>query len=180
MTRPHLFNVTLPKFVLSFNQLKKLLRSDSVHWSPDFDREFVLQTDASNRGIGAVLSQLDSAGQDHPIAYFSRKLLPREEKYSTVEKECLAIKLAIHHFRMYLLGRRSAVQTDHRCLEWLDRINKNNARLTRWSLALQPYDFQVIYRNGKANDNADGLSQAFTDDSTHCGVNEKGDGVYAL
>ena len=75
----------------AFNQLKKLLCSDPVLRSPDFDREFVLQTDASNRGIGAVLSQLDSAGQDHPIAYFSRKLLPREEKYSTVEKECLSI-----------------------------------------------------------------------------------------
>ena len=64
--------------------------------SPDFNKEFVLQTDASNRGIGAVLSQRDAEGGEIPIAYFSKKLLPREEHYSTIEKECLAIKLGIY------------------------------------------------------------------------------------
>ena len=161
----------------AFNQLKDQLCSSPVLRSPDFDRGFVLQTDASGRGVGAVLSQLDDAGQDRPVAYFSRKLLPREEKYSTVEKECLAVKLAIQHFRVYLLGRHFVVQTDHRCLEWLDRIKENNARLTRWSLVLQPYDFKVVYRSGKANDNADGLSRAFPDESTHYGVDKKGGGV---
>ena len=125
----------------AFLQLKELLCSDPVLLSPNFDREFVLQTDASNRGIGAVLSQLDDAGQERPVPYFSRKLLPREEKYATVEKECLAIKLAIQHFRVYLLRRHFVVQTDHRCLEWLHRLKENNAKLTLWSFALQPYDF---------------------------------------
>ena len=125
----------------AFLQLKELLCSDPVLLSPNFDREFVLQTDASNRGIGAVLSQLDDAGQERPVPYFSRKLLPREEKYATVEKECLAIKLAIQHFRVYLLGRHFVVQTDHRCLEWLHRLKENNVKLTLWSFALQPYDF---------------------------------------
>ena len=58
-------------------------------------------------------------GHECPVVYFSKKLLPREEKYATVE-ECLAIKLAIQHFRVYLLGRNFTVQRDHRCLEWLD------------------------------------------------------------
>ena len=62
-------------------------------------------------GMGAVLSQLDESGADHPVAYFSRKLLPREERYSTVEKECLVVKLSIQAFRVYLLGK---LQTDHR------------------------------------------------------------------
>ena len=146
--------------------------SDPVLLSPNFDREFVLQTDASNRGIGAVLSQLDDAGQERPVAFISRKLLPREEKYATVEKECLAIKLAIQHFRVYLLGRHFFVQTDHCCLEWLHRLKENNARLTRWSLALQPYDFQVIYSSGKSNENADGQSHILSDDSTHYGVDK--------
>ena len=71
---------------------------------PNFDRPFLLQTDASDRGMGGVLSQIDEDGEEHPVAYFSRKFLPREEKYPTIEKECLAIKLASHNFRVYLLG----------------------------------------------------------------------------
>ena len=66
----------------------------------------MLQTDASDRGVGAVLSQLSDDGEEHPIGYYSRKLLPREERYSTVEKECLAIRLAVAAFRVYLLGRK--------------------------------------------------------------------------
>ena len=113
----------------------------------------------SNRGVGAVLSQIDAEGDKHPVAYFSQKLLEREEKYSTIEKEYLATKLAIQTFQMYVLGKPFTIQTDHRSLEWLDRLKENNARLTRWSLALQPYQFQVKYRTGKANSNADGLSR---------------------
>ena len=133
--------------------------SSPVLQSPDFSNPFILQTDASDRGVGAVLSQLDDQGDDHPIAYFSRKLLPREERYSTIEKECLAIKLAVQHFRVYLLGRPFVIQTDHRSLEWLDRLKENNSRLSRWSLALQPYQFQVRYRPGQSNSNADALSR---------------------
>ena len=83
----------------------------------------------------------------------------REERYSTVEKECLAIKLGIQAFKVYLLGRRFEIQTDHRALVWLDRLKDNNARLTRWSLALQPYDFTVYHRTGISNGNADALSR---------------------
>ena len=143
----------------AFQKLKNCLCSTPVLRSPDFDRTFIVQTDASNRGVGAVLSQVGEDGTDHPIAYYSRKLLPREERYSTIEKECLAIKLAVQTFRVYLLGKPFIIQTDHRSLEWLDRLKENNARLTRWSLSLQPYQFQVHYRAGKANANADALSR---------------------
>ena len=145
---------------VAFNQLKSLLCSEPVLRSPDFRKEFVLQTDASERGVGAVLAQVDDLGEEHPIAYYSRKLLPREENYSTVEKECLAIKLGVDAFRVYLLGRPFCIETDHRCLEWLDRMKGDNARLTRWSLALQPYQFTVRYRAGVSNGNADALSRA--------------------
>ena len=144
---------------MAFQELKSILCSSPVLASPDFTRSFILQTDASERGVGAVLSQCDGDGQEHPIAYFSRKLLPREEHYSTIEKECLAIKLGVQAFRVYLLGRPFLIQTDHRALEWLDRLKDNNHRLTRWSLALQPYQFTVTYRAGKANSNADALSR---------------------
>ena len=145
----------------AFAELKRRLCSEPVLQSPDFDRPFVVQTDASDRGIGAVLSQKDVDGLDHPVAYFSKKLLPREEKYAIIEKECLAIKLAVEAFSIYLLGRHFVIQTDHRSLEWLDRLKASNAKLTRWSLALQPYHFTVEHRPGAQNNNADALSRAF-------------------
>ena len=82
---------------------------------------------------------------DYPIAYFSRKLLPRETRYSTIENECLAINLGMQNFKVYLLGRPFEVQTDHRSLEWLDRLKSDNARLARWSLALQPFQYTVVH-----------------------------------
>ncbi len=107
-----------------------------------------------------MLSQIDDTGQEHPVAFYSRKLLEREQRYATVEKECLAIKLGIQAFKVYLLGRKFVVQTDG-----LHRLKENNPRLSRWSLALQPYNFEVKYRAGKANGNADALSRADSADS---------------
>ena len=150
--------VWTPECAVAFEKLKFLLCSAPVLQAPNFEKQFILQTDASERGVGAVLNQLDGSGADHPVAYFSRKLLPREEKYSTVEKECLAIKLGIQAFRIYLLGRPFTVQMDHRALQWLDRVKESNARLTRWSLSFQPYQFELAYRPGNQNGNADGLS----------------------
>ena len=150
----------------AFGRLKTLLCSAPVLRAPDLENSYVLQTDASNRGVGAVLSQRDADGCDQPVAYFSKKLLPREERYSTIEKECLAIKLAIQAFRVYLLGRHFTVQTDHRALTWLDRVKENNGRLTRWSLALQPFQFTVEHRPGTQNGNADGLSRLPPEDPT--------------
>ena len=146
----------------AFKELKGLLCTAPVLRNPDFSKPFILQTDASDRGVGAVLSQRDENGEEHPLGYFSRKLLPREERYSTVEKECLAIKLGTQAFRVYLLGRDFTIQTDHRSLEWLDRLKENNARLTRWSLALQSYTFVVEHRPGAKNGNADALSRVAT------------------
>ena len=121
----------------AFAELKRRLTTSPVLKSPNLSQPFILQTDASDRGVGAVLgqavlSQICSDGKEHPVSYYSRKLLPREERYATVEKECLAIKLAIHAFRVYLLGRPFVVQTDHRSLEWLHRLKDSNARLARW------------------------------------------------
>ena len=76
-----------------------------------------------------------------------------------MEKECLAIKLGVQAFHVYLLGRPFMIQTDHRSLEWLDRKKGANPRLTRWSLMLQAYAYTVEYHAGKNNGNADGLSR---------------------
>ncbi len=143
----------------AFQELKQCLCVAPVLWSPNLSLPFVVQTDASDQGIGAVLSQVDADGNDHPIAYFSRKLLPCEVRYSTVEKECLAIRLGVHAFRVYLLGQPFKVQTDHRALQWLDRLKESCSRLMRWSLALQQYQFVVEHRAGSKNANADSLSR---------------------
>ena len=148
------------KCMAAFQKLKDLLCTAPILQSPNFGSLFVLQTDASHRGVGAVLCQRDDNDQDHPVAYFSRKLLPREERYSTVEKECLAIKLGIQAFKVYLLGKPFEIETDHRTLVWLDRLKDNNTRLTRWSLLLQPYEFTIRHRAGRSNGNADALSRS--------------------
>lgn len=106
-----------------FKELKRILCSSPVLRSPNFTKPFVLQTDASDRGVRAVLNLKSESGDDNPIAYFSKKLQPREERYSTIEKECLAIKLAMQAFRTYLIGRPFTVETDHRSLIWMDAPN---------------------------------------------------------
>ena len=123
--------VWTPECQRSFDTLKESLCTSLILRSPNFASEFILQTDASDRGIGPVLSQRDSNDIDHPIAYYSKKLLPREERYATVEKECLAIKMAIESFRVYLSGRHFTIETDHRALEWLQSSRDKNGRL-RW------------------------------------------------
>ena len=108
----------------------------------DLKRPFVLQVDASDVGLGAVLSQVGDDGEEHPAAYASRKLFPRELKYATIEKEDLALKWAVQEFRVYLLGREFTVMSDHQSLQWM-KGNMHNARVVGWLLSLQPYRFVV-------------------------------------
>ena len=100
-------------------------------------------------GVGAVLSQPDDTGQDHPVAYFSKKFLPREEQYSTVEKRVFGYQTCSASLRSLSVGRPFKIQTDHRALVWLDRLKENNARFTRWNLSLQPYVYSVCHCTGK-------------------------------
>lgn len=142
----------------AFQKLKEHLTTAPVLVNPDFEKPFILQTDASNTSLGAVLSQPLQDGE-HPVAYISKKLLPREQNYSTIEKELLAIVWAIGSLSYYLDGRHFTVETDHNPLVWLNKMKDKNQRLLRWSLALQPYDFEIKYRKGKQNANADSLSR---------------------
>ena len=113
----------------AFTKLKELLCSAPILMSPGFEKAFVLQTDASELGVGAVLSQQGDDGHEHPVAYWSRMLLPQEQRYSTIEKECLAIKLGVNAFHVYLLGRPFCIETDHRSLVWMERLKHTNNRL---------------------------------------------------
>uniref|UniRef100_A0A1X7U211 RNA-directed DNA polymerase n=1 Tax=Amphimedon queenslandica TaxID=400682 RepID=A0A1X7U211_AMPQE len=158
----------------SFQLLKKMLCGSPVLRTPDIRKEMILQTDASNRGLGAVLSQIGEDGEEHPIVYISRKLLPREEKYAVVEKECLAVVWAIQTLKVYLYGQHFRIQTDHHALYWLDRMKSKNERLSRWSLYLQEWNFRVEYRKGTENGNADGLSRGPVVEQPSCSLEVEG------
>ena len=138
--------------------LKKTITSRPILHLPDVSRPFALRTDASNLGLGAVLLQ-EIDGTMFPIAYASRKLLDREKKYSTTEKECLAIIWGIKKFSLYLYGRQFTLQTDHRPLQYLDAAKFENPRVMRWALCLQSYNFHVDHIKGSENVGADYLSR---------------------
>ncbi|KAG5852333.1 hypothetical protein ANANG_G00061280 [Anguilla anguilla] len=142
----------------AFQDIKDALCKGPVLHCPDFDKPFVLQTDASETGVGAVLLQGESDDR-HPVAYISRKLFPREVRYSTVEKECLAVKWALDTLKYYLLGREFLLETDHKALQWMDRMRDSNARITRWYLSMQPYKFSIRHVPGRSNTTADFLSR---------------------
>lgn len=148
---------------VAFNKLKELLTSPPVLIYPDVTKEFVLTTDASGKGLGAVLSQMRD-GRDRPIAYASRALSQAEvnrHKDSAIEKELLAIVWAVKHFRQYLYGTKFTVVTDHKPLIYLSSMNNANDKLMRFKIELAEYDFNIKYKEGPINTNADALSRMF-------------------
>ncbi|KAI2645697.1 Retrovirus-related Pol polyprotein from transposon 17.6 [Labeo rohita] len=129
----------------ALTRIRTALTSAPVLRAPDFSCPFLLQTDASDSGLGAVLFQVQE-GEEHPILYISRKLSPAERNYATVEKEALAIRWAVLELRYYFLGRKFTLVTDHAPLQWMARAKDTNARVTRWFLALQDFHFEVRHR----------------------------------
>lgn len=114
----------------SFQSLKNALVSAPILSCPDFSKPFVVQTDASAYGIGAVLSQQLEDGE-HVICYVSRSLSRAERNYSTTERECLAVIFAIEKLRPYLEGYKFTVVTDHHSLVWLHNLKEPTGRLAR-------------------------------------------------
>ncbi|GFX77512.1 retrovirus-related Pol polyprotein from transposon 297 [Trichonephila clavipes] len=147
----------------AFRELKGKLIDKPVLYAPNFEREFIVQTDASNAGLGAVLTQLTEQGEEHPILYLSKKFSEVEKRYCTTEKECASIVFAIKRLHYYLDGNSFLVMTDHNPLVWLNRNVSSNPRLMRWALALQPYNFRIVHRSGKSHKNADSLSRSVID-----------------
>jgi len=142
----------------AFQTLRRALTEESFLVSPDFSKPFVLATDASTTGLGAVLSQVDEAGDERPIAYFSRRLKKYQLNYTVTELELLAVVAAVEHFSAYLTGTKFHIQTDHRALQYLESLKAANSRLARWAMFLQGFDFTIAYRPGPSNSNADCLS----------------------
>ncbi len=141
-------------------KVKSILSSAPVLRAPDFQKPFMLAVDACDVGVGAVLLQVDEDGFEKPVAYFSKKLNRHQKAYSTVEKESLALVLAMKHFEVYVASsERVVVYSDHNPLAFLAKFKSANARVFRWSLVLQPYDLQVKHIAGKNNVIADALSR---------------------
>jgi hypothetical protein len=141
-----------------FERLKLLLTTTPMLHYPDFKKVFKVSTDASDEGIGAVLSQTNDEGEEKVIQYISRTLQPAEQNWSVREKDALAIIFACETFRPYLYGSKFIIFTDHQSLQWLMKAT-TPARLVRWALRLAEYDFEIKYRKGEENANADALSR---------------------
>lgn len=147
-------NINDPHYINAFEKLKILLTSDPILAYPDFNKEFVLTTDASNQALGAVLSQ-----NGHPICYASRTLNEHEINYATFEKELLAIVWATKYFRCFLFGRKFKIRCDQRSLQWLHNTKDPNSRVLRWKIRLSEFDYTIEYLKGKDNYVADALSR---------------------
>ena len=145
----------------SFQTLKQKLCEEPVLQYPDFSKPFILTTDASGIAIGGILSQ-GEINKDRPVAYASRTLTDADKKrlkYDTYEKEALAIIYCVKHFRPYLYGRKFTLVTDHKPLTWFQNAQDANMRILRWRLKLAEYNYDVVYKAGKTNVNADALSR---------------------
>lgn len=148
-----------PAHQASFENVKKKFLETVMIQYPDFTKPMFLQTDSSGYGIGAVLFQKDNEMREKVIAFISRALKGSELSYTTTEKEALAVVWALQKLRTTILGSDLTILTDHKALTFLLKCKLNNSRLTRWTLALQEYDFKIEYCTGKENVVPDWLSR---------------------
>lgn len=145
----------------AFNTLKIALTSAPILSMPDFSKPFQVQSDSSEKAVGAVLIQ-HYDDREHVIAYMSQKLSPTQQKYSVTEKECLSLILAVEKWRCYLEGSHFIAITDHASLQWLHNLKDPAGRLARWALRLQPYRYTLLHRKGVLNVVPDFLSRCIS------------------
>ena len=152
----------------SFDRLKAAITSPPVLLLPDPTQPYIIRTDASHTGVGAVLLQKHTTALDdrsttsmyQPIAFASRSLKPAEKKYSAIELECLAIWWSVtQKFRSYIEGQQFVLETDHKPLISLMKKPYQNVRIERWMTTLQQYDMIIQHIPGKENTTADALSR---------------------
>jgi len=142
----------------AFDRLKDALISANVLALPNDEGQFILDCDASDRAIGAVLSQIQD-GKERPICYASQLYDRHQENYNVTRKELLAMVTFTKKFRQYLLGRHFLVRTDHAALQWLRRTPEPIGQQARWLEILEEFDFTVQHRAGTLHGNADALSR---------------------
>ena len=145
----------------AFQLLKKALINYPVLKYPDYNKEFILLTDASKIALGAILSQHDDEGKEHPIAYGSQTLTIHQKNYDTTQLEALAIIWALKKYRHYLYGKKFKIITDHKALVWLLNSDKpnQNSKIVRWRMTLQDYDYEIKHKEGKSHQSVDAMSR---------------------
>ena len=142
----------------SFEMLKEALTSPPILAMPNDGDDFVLDTDASDFAIGAVLSQRQD-GVERVVAYASRSLDRRERNYCVTRKELLAVVHFLRFFKQYLLGRHFKVRTDHAALSWLRHTPDPIGQQGRWLEQMEEFDFLIEHRAGVRHGNADAMSR---------------------
>ena len=142
----------------AFQTVRILLTRRPILRLPDPKRTFILRTDASNDGVGAVLMQVHD-GKPYPVSYGSKKLTAAERNYSTIEKECLAIVWGVKKFELYLQGVPFVLQTDHQPLNYLNSAKFINSRVMRWAMYLQNFNIKLECIKGSENVGADYMSR---------------------
>ena len=147
----------------AFDDLKSALTTAPVLAYPDYTQPFIVDTDASNVGTGAVLGQVQD-GEERVIAYYSKSLSKEEQNYCATRKELLAIIKAIKHYRPHIWGRKFTVRTDHASLIWLLKSSQPKGQVARWLETLADFEFEVVHRPGAKHNNADGLSRQLCDE----------------
>uniref|UniRef100_A0A5S6QK60 RNA-directed DNA polymerase n=1 Tax=Trichuris muris TaxID=70415 RepID=A0A5S6QK60_TRIMR len=150
--------VWTPECTEAFRKLQAALLSEPVLQLPNFNTPFILDTDASDSAIGAVLSQVDEQGREHPVAYASRTLTRAEQRYCVTRREMLAVITFTDQFRPYL-QQKFTLRTDHGSLQWLRDFKNPDGQWARWQQKLQQYDFDIEHRAGSRHANADTLSR---------------------
>uniref|UniRef100_A0A4W5K794 Gypsy retrotransposon integrase-like protein 1 n=1 Tax=Hucho hucho TaxID=62062 RepID=A0A4W5K794_9TELE len=146
----------------AFAELKSRFTSAPILHHPNPELPFTVEVDASNTGIGAILSQRHGSPLKlYPCAYYSRKLSPAEQNYDVGNRELLAMKAAMEEWRHWLEGSKHpfVILTDHKNLEYLRSAKRLNPRQARWALFFTRFDFTVTYRPGSKNTKADALSR---------------------
>ena len=156
----------------AFKALRALLIKAPVLVFPKEDLPYIVDTDASDYGIGGVLSQCIE-GTEHVIAYYSKSLNPAQQKYCTTRRELLAVVATLDHFKGYVWGPKFVVRTDHAALVWLKNLKNIQGMLARWLAKLQQFHFEIIHRPGTQHGNADGLSRCPQCERGACAPNIK-------
>ena len=140
--------------------MKEKITSAPVLVFPDFNKPFLLETDASEEGLGAVLSQKQDDGCYHPVAFGSRTLTPSEQNYHSSKLEFLALKWSVtEHFKEYLAYAPFTVRTDNNPLTYVLTTPNLDATRHHWVGALASYEFSLEYQKGSDNAAADALSR---------------------
>ena len=153
----------------AFEELKTALITAPILSYPTADDLFIIDCDASNVGMGAVLSQIQD-GVETVICYFSKTFSRAERRYCVTRRELLAVIASIKNFHHYLYGRHFKVRSDHGALRWLFNFKNPEGQLARWFEVLASYDFKIEHRAGRSHGNADALSRrpCFEKECPHC------------